>query len=153
MMDWKKLGVAILIPLLVGLIGSYFTFSSVNTWYQTLQKPSFSLPSWLFGPVWTLLYVLMGIAFYLVWTAKKNNVAISLYSVQLGLNLLWSVLFFGLRSPFYALICIVALWLAILATILSFYKISKTAAYLMVPYILWVSFASVLNYMSFVLNS
>ena len=151
-MNWKKLSIAILIPLLVGLIGSYFTISSVNTWYSTLEKPSFNPPSWLFGPVWTILYVLMGIAFYLVWIAKKNKTAINLYSVQLGFNLLWSLLFFGLKSPLYGLICIIALWLAIVATIFAFYKISKTAAGLMVPYILWVSFASVLNYMVFVLN-
>ncbi|MFH2105811.1 MAG: TspO/MBR family protein [Candidatus Micrarchaeota archaeon] len=151
-MNWKMLGIAILIPLLVGFVGSYFTISSVNTWYSTLEKPSFNPPSWLFGPVWTLLYILMGVAFYLVWIAKKNKTAISLYSVQLGLNLLWSVLFFGLRSPIYGLICIIALWLSIVATMLAFYRVSKTATYLMIPYLLWVSFASVLNYWIFALN-
>lgn len=125
------------------------TSSSVDTWYVTLQKPGFTPPGWLFAPVWTALYVLMGVAAGLVnadaaaGTAKKP--ALQLFALQLGLNGLWSVLFFGLRNPTLALAEIIVLWLAIAFTLVRFYRIQSTAAYLLLPYLLWVSFAGLLN--------
>ena len=151
-----KLAVSIIACLLAGFIGGIFTSSSVSTWYETLNKPSFSPPNWVFGPVWTLLYILMGISFYIVWLKsfkeKEVKKAAAIFAVQLLLNMLWSILFFGLKSPLAAFIEVVLLWLAICLTILQFSKISKPAAYLLVPYILWVSFASVLNLAIVLLN-
>jgi tryptophan-rich sensory protein len=151
-----KLIVSLAIPQLAGLVGSVFTASALKSWYVELAKPALNPPSWIFGPVWTTLFVLMGIALYLVWkklpTNKHAKTGLVLFGVQLGLNVLWSVLFFGLRSPGIAFIEIVFLWLAILATIVSFAKVSKKAAWMLVPYILWVSFASYLNYSIFILS-
>ncbi len=152
-----KLIAAILICEFVGLLGSVFTISSITTWYAALHKPSFSPPNWLFGPVWTLLYALMGISVYLIWEKgiKKKGVkpALKIFSLQLILNFIWTILFFGLRSPLLGLIAIAVLWIAILATILKFAKLSKNAAIIMVPYILWVSFAAILNLAVWMLNS
>jgi len=147
---------SILICLLAGFIGSIFTSRSVSTWYAALQKPAFNPPNWVFGPVWTTLFVLMGISLYLVWDkdVKKKEVknALFIFGVQLALNILWSLFFFGLQSPFLAFIEIIILWIAILATIIYFFRISKPAAYILIPYIFWVSFAAVLNFMLMVLN-
>lgn len=150
---WKLI-ISILIPFLVSAIGGLFTASSVSTWYVTLIKPSFNPPSWVFGPVWTILYLLMGIALYLIWVAKSKNKKTSFiaFGTQMFLNALWSVLFFGFHKPLFAFIEIVILWIAILTTIIYFYKINKNAAYLLTPYILWVSFAAVLNLAIFILN-
>lgn len=126
-----------------GAIGSIFTFSAIPNWYAYLTKPFFNPPNWIFGPVWTTLYTLMGIAVYLVW--KKRKGIPFWFWVQLVLNALWSILFFGLQNPTIAFIGIVFLWLSIFLTITSFYRIHKTAAYLMIPYLLWVTFASLLN--------
>lgn len=144
----------VVLCLLAGAIGSVFTVQSIPAWYATLNKPSFSPPNWVFGPVWTTLYIMMGLAAYLVYTKKnkETKTALVVFGVQLALNVMWSVLFFGLQSPLYGLICIIALWLAIAATIVKFYKISKTAGLLLVPYLLWVSFASVLNFYVWMLN-
>jgi len=147
--------IAIFICHLAGIIGSVFTASSVTTWYPTLVKPEFNPPSWVFGPVWLTLYTLMGISVYLVWKKKdKYNVtpALLVFFAQLVLNAVWSIIFFGLQSPFYAFIIIAFLWVLILGSIYFFYKISKTAAYLLIPYILWVSFAAILNYSIWMLN-
>ena len=148
--------VSIAIPLLAGFIGSIATSGSVSSWYQTINKPSFNPPDWVFGPVWTTLFILMGISLYIVWSKglKKKGVkkALSVFGVQLALNILWSFLFFGLKSPLYGLIEIIILWAAILYTIILFYRVSRTAAYLLIPYILWVSFAFVLNLAIFILN-
>lgn len=147
---------SIIICQLAGLIGSFFTASSIDTWYAALQKPGFNPPDWIFGPVWVALFVLMGISLYLVWEkgikAKGVKTALIFFGMQLLLNMLWSIIFFGLQSPLYASIEIIILWLAILFTILKFYKISKPAAYLLVPYILWVSFAVVLNISIVIIN-
>ena len=146
---------AIVICQIAGLLGSLFTTPSLSIWYAALQKPSFQPPSWLFAPVWTALFVLIGIALYLVWskkTKKPKKTAIKWFSIQLGLNVLWSALFFGMHSPLLALIELILLWIAILLTIISFYKISKQAAYCLIPYILWVSFAAVLNLAIVLLN-
>jgi len=151
-----KLITSILICQGVGAIGALFTSPAISTWYATIQKPSFNPPSWIFAPVWTFLFLLMGISLYLVWSKgwkdKKIKTAISIFGVQLALNTLWSLLFFPLQSPLYAFIEIIILWAAILMTINAFYKISKLAAYLLVPYILWVSFAAVLNFAIMILN-
>lgn len=125
-----------------GVLGSFFTISSIPTWYATLNKPFFSPPNWVFGPVWTTLYILMGISLYLVWQKKKVP---SIFWIQLALNAVWSIVFFGLHSPFLALLTIIALWVTIVSTIKSFSKISKLSGNLLIPYLLWVSFASILN--------
>ena len=139
----KRLLGSILICELAGMLGSIFTVLSVKTWYVTdLIKPSFNPPSWIFGPVWTTLFLLMGIALYLVWQKKKIS---GWFWIQLGLNILWSGLFFGLRRPDWAFLEIIILWAAILKTILEFAKVDKKAARLLWPYLLWVSFASILN--------
>ena len=151
MRDIFKLLISVGFPLLIGFLGSFFTASSVSTWYVTLNKPSFNPPNWVFGPVWTVLYILMGISLFLVWKSD-NRLAFILFGVQLGLNLLWSLLFFGLQQPFFAFIEIVLLWGAIIATIIVFYSISRIAALLLVPYILWVTFAAILNFMIYWLN-
>ena len=147
-----KLFISIFLPFLASAIGGLFTASSVSTWYVTLNKPSFNPPSWIFGPVWTILYLLMGISLYLVWIKKYSKPAFVVFGLQLVLNALWSILFFGLNVPLYAFIEIVFLWVAILMTIIYFYRINRTSAYLLIPYILWVSFATVLNFAIFLLN-
>ncbi|MFA6295394.1 MAG: TspO/MBR family protein [Candidatus Paceibacterota bacterium] len=151
-----KLIIAIVLSELAGIIGSVFTSPSIGGWYAGLVKPVLNPPSWIFGPVWTTLFVLMGIAAFLVWKRgldqKGVKVALGIFIVQLVLNTFWSIIFFGLHSPLGALIEIVFLWLAIVATIIAFAKVSKTAAWLLAPYILWVSFAMYLNYQIFLLN-
>jgi benzodiazapine receptor len=150
-----KFLVAIFIPLIVGFLGSIFTSSSVDSWYVTLNKPSFTPPGWLFAPVWTALYILMGISFYIIWvkgSGKLRRNAFTVYSFQLLLNFLWSMFFFGLRSPLTGFIDIVLLWVFIVINIVLFYRISKIASSLLMPYFLWVSFASVLNFSVFILN-
>jgi tryptophan-rich sensory protein len=152
-MNITKLIVSIAIPLIAGFVGSLFTTKSIPNWYETIQKPAFNPPNWIFGPVWTILFIMMGIALYLVWTSgKANNSALWIFGIQLGLNALWSILFFGLHSPLWAFVDIIVLWFAILATIISFYSVSATASYLLIPYILWVSFATILNWKIMVLN-
>jgi tryptophan-rich sensory protein len=154
--DAFKLVISILVCQLAGVIGGFFTASSVDTWYATLTKPSFNPPNGIFSPVWITLYLLMGIALFLVW--KKGiqtegvKTAIYVFGVQLALNTLWSILFFGLKMPLVAFIEIVILWGFILLTILKFKKISKLAGILLVPYLLWVSFAAVLNFFLWYLN-
>ncbi len=135
-----------------GIAGSFFTTPNIGSWYVTLSKPSFNPPNWIFAPAWTLLFFLMGVSLYLVWNKKDNlpeggkRIAMLVFFQQLSLNILWSALFFGLHNPFLAFVEIIVLWLSILMTIFYFSKISKTAAYLLVPYILWVSFAAFLNF-------
>jgi tryptophan-rich sensory protein len=157
--DWLKLAIAIVISECAGVIGSIFTITAIPTWYATLAKPSFNPPSWLFAPVWTTLYVLMGVAAFLIWRKDKaataganRNAALTLFALQLALNALWSILFFGMHSPLFGLIGIIALWVAIAWTIMAFYKISHSAAWLLAPYLLWVSFAFCLNFAIWKLN-
>jgi len=131
------------------------TQSSVDGWYTTLVRPSFAPPSWVFAPVWTVIYCLMGISLYLIWSEARIRpikVPINLFSIQLILNAAWSFLFFGLESTLAGFVGIVILWLAIIGTMMSFYRVSKTAFLLFVPYILWVSFAALLNYQFMRLN-
>jgi len=157
-MDFNKISkllASMIICELAGAMGSVFTISQINGWYAGLVKPSFNPPNWIFAPIWTALFILMGIALYLVWTGKKEiskKKAVQIFAVQLVLNVLWSLVFFGLHSPVMGFLIIVPLWIAIFLTIKEFYKISKVASYLLVPYILWVSFASVLNAFIWFLN-
>jgi benzodiazapine receptor len=148
--------VSVIVCELAGVIGSLFTTPSIPGWYAGLTKPPFNPPSWVFAPVWTILYALMGLAAYLVYEEgfKKREVkkALSVFAAQLLLNTLWSIVFFGAHMIFGAAVVIVVLWAMILATILLFRRISRAAAYLLVPYILWVSFAAVLNVSLYVLN-
>ncbi len=139
-----------------GLIGSIFTINAIPNWYATLVKPSFSPPNYLFGPVWTILYTLMGVSVYLIYQKRsKNNKsidAINIFGLQLFLNSLWSIIFFGAKLPSLAFVEIVILWGIIIWTIIKFYKINKTASYLLIPYLLWVTFASALNLAIVLLN-
>jgi tryptophan-rich sensory protein len=148
--------VSIVVCELAGIIGSLFTTPSIPGWYAGLTKPSFNPPGWVFAPVWTALYAMMGLAAWLVYEKgfKKPEVkgALTVFAVQLLLNTLWSIVFFGAHQIFGAVIVIVLLWAVILWTILLFHKISKAAAWLLVPYILWVSFATVLTVSIFTLN-
>lgn len=145
----SKVALSIGICLVVGIIGSFFTISSIPTWYQTLIKPPFSPPNWIFGPVWTTLYILMGISLYLVWGKRRIPM---IFWIQLILNAAWSIIFFGMRNPALAFADIVVLWIAIFLTMKAFHPISKLAAYLLIPYFLWVSFASILNLSIWMLN-
>lgn len=156
MKNLSKLLISIIGCELVGILGGVFTISSIPTWYATLNKPFFSPPNWIFGPVWTLLYFLMGLSFYLIWTQSKKNkqvkTATKYFFYQLALNFIWSPIFFGLKSPLLALFVIIAMWVMIILTIKKFYPLSKTASYLLIPYFLWVSFATILNASITILN-
>jgi benzodiazapine receptor len=151
-----KLVMSIVICQLAGVMGSLFTRPAIPTWYATLEKPSFTPPNGVFSPAWITLFVLMGIAAFLVWNKglsdQRVKIALSIFAVQLILNVLWSVMFFGLRSPLAGLIDIVILWIAISLTILYFFKVSNMAGILLIPYILWVSFAAGLNFSIWRLN-
>lgn len=176
---WKFI-LSILITQLAGVAGSLFTAPAISGWYAGLEKPALNPPNWVFGPVWTTLYLLIGVALYLVWSnqwrvsralmtnrtkpwnkyserlwtgswQKANTVAV--FAIQLALNTIWSLLFFGIKSPGLAFGGILALWFAILFTIMNFYRISRAAAWLLVPYLLWVSFATYLNFSIWLLNS
>jgi len=144
-----KLIIAIALPLAVGGLSGFATAGGVSTWYPTLVKPSFNPPAWVFGPTWTVLYIMMGAAAFLVWRrgldANGVSVALTVFAVQLALNGLWSILFFGMQAPGWALVEIILLWLAILATLVLFWRVIPTAGMLLLPYLAWVSFASVLN--------
>jgi len=140
---------------MAGVIGSLFTVSGVKEWYVYLQKPFFAPPSWIFAPAWITLYALMGLAAFLIWkkkSVKGVKTALYFYAIQLGLNALWSYLFFGLRNPGLAFAEIIVLWILIIITGLKFDKIDKKAGYLFIPYILWVAFASILNFAVWQIN-
>lgn len=150
MNKFTKILIMVVTCVAVGYLSGEVTRESVNTWYPTLNKPVFNPPNWLFAPVWTTLYIFMGIAAGLVWDkidSQKETVKKGLlyFAIQLGLNALWSYLFFGLQNPLLALIEIVVLWLMIYETFVQFNKVNKVAGYLFIPYLLWVSFAFLLN--------
>ncbi len=151
-----KFFVSLIICFGAGALGSIFTAGSIPDWYDKLNKPFFSPPNWVFGPVWSVLYFLMAISLFLVWNKKttKSSVKLALlfFAIQIILNAVWSPVFFGLRSPMGGLVIIALLWIAIVLTIVSFFNISKLAGILLVPYVFWVSFATVLNYWIVVLN-
>ena len=151
-----KLIIAILIPLAVGGFSGYVTAGGVEGWYATVQKPSFNPPNDLFAPVWTSLYILMGIGLFIVWKQPAGtpyrNTAIAIFIVQLVLNFFWSIIFFKLEKPDVAFADIVLMWIAILLMIIYFIKVKPVAGYIQIPYLCWVSFASVLNFYIWQLN-
>ncbi|PIB27183.1 sensory protein TspO [Maribacter sp. 4U21] len=148
--------ISVTLCLVIGFLASFATQSSVNDWYLTLNKPSFNPPNWIFAPVWTALYILMGIAAGWVWGKgfhhKYVKTGLYHFGFQLLLNALWSIVFFGLKSPFYALWVIIALLIMLILTIKWFKVVSKLAAILLTPYLLWVCFATLLNYKIWELN-
>ena len=152
-----KLIAAVLLCQGAGLLGTLFTAVGLKSWYGTLQKPSFNPPGWVFGPVWTLLFLLMGVALYLVWNrtplGKNETRAMTWFFVQLALNVLWSFCFFALKSPLLGFIEILFLLAAILTTIIAFWKVSRTAGVLLLPYAAWVCFATFLTFSIWRLNS
>lgn len=176
----SKFLISVLICQIAGAMGSFFTMRAIPDWYDGLIKPAIAPPNWVFAPVWIILFFLMGISLYLVWEkgwkvnlsekdkkqknfwnllskkmwigSWKEENAIAIFFLQLVLNVWWSVIFFGLKSPVGAFFEVIALWLAILYTIVNFYRISKESAYLLLPYILWVSFAVVLNFLFWRVN-
>jgi len=155
MKKYTKILISIWLPVLIGSISSYFTLNSIESWYMTLNKPFFNPPNWIFWPVWTLLYVLIWISFYLVWNKwfwRNKNKLKTVYFLQLFLNFLWSFSFFYLENPLLWLIDIIFLWIFILYNIFLFYKIDKKSWILLIPYLLWVSFASILNLYIYLLN-
>jgi len=146
---------SLLLPLVIGGLSAYATSAGIRTWYVSLQKPSFNPPNYLFGPVWTFLYILMGISLFLIWTSppcKNRRNALTIFIIQLTLNFLWSFLFFKFNLIGAALIDIFMIWISILTMIILFLRVNKFAAYLQIPYILWVSFASLLNFAIWILN-
>jgi len=150
-----KLVVSILLPLGVGAIAGMFTSSAVPEWYATLNRPSFNPPNWLFGPVWTTLYTLMGISLFLIWkqiVSKERNIAIFVFFLQLALNFCWSFIFFYFNMIGLALIEIILLWISIVIMLVLFFKIKPIAAYINIPYLLWVTFATILNASYYFLN-
>jgi len=156
MNKWIRILIFIIICQLGGVIGSIFTTPQITGWYSNLQKPSFAPPNWLFGPVWTALFTLMGISLYWIWGMRlERNFrrAISFFGLQFVLNILWSFFFFGLQNPLFELIEIILLWIAIAITIFEFYRLSKKAGLILLPYIIWVSIATALNYYVLILNA
>lgn len=147
---------SILVCQMAGILGAIFTISAIPLWYNNINKPSFNPPSWVFGPVWTILYTMMGISFFLIWIdkneKKRKQTALIIFGIQLFLNAIWSPIFFGLRSPLLGLMVIILMWIFIILTIIKFFKISKTAAFLLIPYFFWVSFATILNFFIWQLN-
>lgn len=145
---------SIAVPQIAGFLGSIFTISSIPTWYAQLNKPTFSPPNWIFGPVWTTLFLLMGISLYRlsISKSKEKGAAIKIFYLHLVLNIFWSILFFGLKNPGLAFLEIIILWTTILYMILTYAKIDKLASLLLIPYLLWVSFASFLNFNIWKLN-
>lgn len=154
--DVLRLVVSIVVSQVAGGLGAIFTTPAIPTWYASLNKPAFNPPNWVFFPVWTTLYALMGIAAFLVWRRglheRRVRVALVIFAIQLILNLAWTIIFFGLYSLFGAVVAIVLLWLAIVVNIVAFWRISKVAGALLIPYILWVSFAGLLNVSVWMLN-
>jgi tryptophan-rich sensory protein len=153
--DILKLVASVILCQVAGFLGSLFTTPAIPTWYATLKKPFFNPPNWIFSPVWISLFILMGISLFFVWRRPdhpKFKIAFIFFFVQLILNILWSAAFFGLRAPLLGLMDIVLLWIAILLTIQNFLKISKFAGVLLFPYLLWVSFATLLNFSLWILN-
>ena len=146
--DWLALGVCLAACFAAAGLGSMFTASAIPTWYAQIRKPAASPPNWVFGPVWTALYTMMAVAVWRVWRKAGNadvRLPLALFAIQLALNAAWSPVFFGLRSFGGAFAIIVVLWCAIAATMVAFFRVSRPAGWLLVPYLAWVSFASYLN--------
>ena len=153
--QWIALVIAVVVCFAAAGIGSLYTTPAIPVWYASLQKPAWTPPAWAFGPVWTLLYMMMAVAVWLVWRERGfagARLALTLFGVQLVLNALWSVLFFGRRNPGAALVEMAFLWAAIFATMSAFWQIRQAAGWLFVPYLWWVTFAALLNYKIWRLN-
>lgn len=150
-----RLFISLLIPLCLGYIAGLFTAEAVPDWFASLNKPSFSPPNWIFGPVWTVLYIILGISFFLIWKQpanKKRDIAIVVFLTQLLLNFGWSFIFFYFNMIGLALVEIVLLWISIVLMLVLFYRIKPLAAYINIPYLLWVTFATILNAFYYILN-
>ena len=151
-----KLIISILIVFFSGAVGTVYTLPQITSWYASLIKPGWTPPNWAFGPIWTTLYVLMGIALFLVWRegfARKDvKIAIVIFAIQLILNVMWSLVFFGGHNILGGLILIIVLWISILINIIVFYRISRPAGLILVPYLIWVTIAAYLNYSVYLLN-
>ena len=152
----RRLIISLILPQLAGLVGSFFTVPVISSWYLNLEKPSFSPPNWIFGPAWVTFYLLMGISTYLVWQKidenQKAKKSLWFFWIHLIFNASWSLMFFGLKSPGLGLINIIIIWLLIIVLIIKFWKINRWSSYLLIPYLAWVSFASLLNYFIWILN-
>ena len=145
----------LIICLSIGILGGIATSQSVHSWYPTLVKPTWTPPAWVFGPVWTLIYILIAVCGWLAYLqphSRDRSKALLFFSIQLFLNAIWFPLFFGLRSPLLGLFDIILLWIMILATLLSLWKVSRLAAVLWLPYTTWTTFAAVLNTVIYVMN-
>ena len=155
-MNYKRLIISLALPQLAGLVGSFFTARAISVWYADLIKPSFNPPNWIFGPVWILLYILMGVSVYLIWQKcekdKITKAALWIFWIHLFFNASWSIIFFGLQNSGLAFINIIIIWLFIIILIIKFWPINKWSSYLLMPYLLWTSFASLLNYFIWYLN-
>jgi tryptophan-rich sensory protein len=150
-----KLIIALVVPLSVGAIAGLFTADAIPDWYASLNRPSFNPPNWLFGPVWTTLYTIMGISLFLIWKqnpSKQRNQAIAFFFFHLFLNFCWSFIFFYFKMIGAAFVEIILLWTSIVGTLILFYRIKPVAAYINIPYLVWVTFASVLNGAYYFLN-
>lgn len=155
-MNYKRLIISLLLPQLAGLIGSVFTAPAIPGWYAGLARPPFSPPNWVFAPAWITLYLLMGLAVYFIWQkeseSEKEKSAVNLFWLHLFFNAIWSPIFFGLKNPGLAFVNIVIILIFIIILIIKFWPIRKLSAYLLIPYLAWVSFASCLNYYIWILN-
>ena len=153
--DVVKLVVSIAVPLLAGFGSTVWTINTIPTWYASLNKPWFSPPNVVFAPVWTTLYILMGVALFLIWRSPRNrtrDTGIALFAAQLVVNVIWTFAFFGLQNTLFGVLTIVPLWILIAVTIYQFYKVDKWASYLLVPYLAWVSIATAPNASVYLLN-
>jgi tryptophan-rich sensory protein len=153
--DVVKLAVSIAVPLLAGFGSTVWTINSIPTWYASLNKPWFSPPNVVFAPVWTILYMLMGVALFIIWRSPRNRMRdtwIALFAAQLSVNIIWTFAFFGLQNTLFGVLTIVPLWILIAVTIYQFYKVDKWASYLLVPYLAWVSIATAPNASVYLLN-
>lgn len=149
-----KLFLSLILPQLVGLLGSYFTIKAIPNWYSILNKPAFSPPNWIFGPVWLTLYLMMGFSLYLNWIKKTKQAKanVRLFFIHLFFNFIWTPVFFGAKNIALAYFIIVFIWSLIVIMIFKFWKVSKLSSYLLIPYLLWVTFASALNFFIWKLN-
>lgn len=155
-MNYKRLIISLALPQMAGIIGSFFTAPAISTWYATLQKPSFNPPNWLFAPVWTAIYILMGISLYLVWQKidkdKRTKTELWIFWIHLFFNAIWSLVFFGLQNLGLAFFNLLIIWIMIIILMIRFWKFNRWATYLLIPYLLWVSFAGFLNGFLWYLN-
>jgi translocator protein len=160
LIDLVTLFGTILLCQLAGAIGSIFTINSISTWYVTLNKPFFTPQNWIFGPAWITLYTIMGISLFIILKTinnkekfiSKNKVALFLFGLQLIINTIWSIIFFGLQNIFLGMVTIITLWFIVALTVIKFYKINQKAGILLIPYLVWLSFATILNISIFLLN-